>query len=333
MINLASNGIDIKIRDVLYKTEATVLSFYQQKNRHSNSIVFYIHGGHKHRMENSEEFTTVPHDLLYLPYNSNYVSRVLEPGIEYYQVNFEIYENGRQIPLLDGHRLLHSPDSSEFLPHLLEVYNLYTVRPHAYTITALGHILTMISMLVKKGHEEYSKSAARRRIGAAVDYIDAKYFENTDVCALAELSGMSVSGLEKNFIKAFDKTPISYRNSIRIEHAKTLFLGGFSISEVWERIGFSDLYYFAKCFKKHTGMTPGRFLKERAGATTRPDYALSLIKQTVSSTNAEFTKSEIAKLCPSLSASVIESSLKKLVHSGDIIKHGAGRFTYYTKKG
>ena len=45
----------------------------------------------------------------------------------------------------------------------------------------------------------------------------------------------------------------------------------------------------------------------------------------------KFKKSDIVALCPSISASSVESSLKKLVRNGIIEKHGNGRATFYTR--
>ena len=263
MINLERNRIDISIRNVYYKSESMVLPHYRRDNRHSNGLAFYIKGGHRHTMDNGDVFVSSHYDLLYIPYNSNYVNCVTDKNIEYYQIDFELYENGAPISLFDNPRIIHAPESSAFLPYLLEVYNLYTVRPYGYKLKALSHIVTIISMLVQEQDDNYAKASARKRIRLALELIDANYYKSTDIKELATLSGLSVSGLEKNFIKAVGMTPISYRNRIRIEHAKTLLLGGFSISEVCEKVGFTDLYYFAKTFKKITGIPPGKFIKER----------------------------------------------------------------------
>ena len=59
--------------------------------------------------------------------------------------------------------------------------------------------------------------------------------------------------------------------------------------------------------------------------------AIEIVKKAVGGKIGKFTKSDIVALCPSISASSVESSLKKLVRNGIIEKHGNGRATFYTR--
>ena len=93
-MDIESDRIDIKIRDVLCKNESDVLPLFKRKSRHSNGLVFYVKGGHSLTTENGREHITAEGDLLYLPYGSSYENRVLGSGIEFYEINFEIFDNG-----------------------------------------------------------------------------------------------------------------------------------------------------------------------------------------------------------------------------------------------
>ena len=59
--------------------------------------------------------------------------------------------------------------------------------------------------------------------------------------------------------------------------------------------------------------------------------ALDIVKRAVESKIGKFTKADIVELCPSLSSSSVESSLKKLCDNGFISKHGSARATVYTR--
>lgn len=60
--------------------------------------------------------------------------------------------------------------------------------------------------------------------------------------------------------------------------------------------------------------------------------SLDTVKNAIDNKLGKFTKKEILELCPSLSASTVERHLKKLVAEGYIVKHGAGKNTFYVKK-
>lgn len=60
--------------------------------------------------------------------------------------------------------------------------------------------------------------------------------------------------------------------------------------------------------------------------------AIDIVRKAVAQRIGKFTKTEILELCPSISASSVESSLRKLVALGKLEKHGAGKNTFYTRK-
>ena len=59
--------------------------------------------------------------------------------------------------------------------------------------------------------------------------------------------------------------------------------------------------------------------------------SLDTVKNAIGSKLGKFTKADILELCPNLSASTIERHLKKLTAEGYIVKHGAGKNTFYAK--
>lgn len=59
--------------------------------------------------------------------------------------------------------------------------------------------------------------------------------------------------------------------------------------------------------------------------------AVEIVKKAVQNKIGKFTKQDIIELCPSLSTSSIEGSLRKLIESGDIKRNGAGKSIYYIR--
>lgn len=59
--------------------------------------------------------------------------------------------------------------------------------------------------------------------------------------------------------------------------------------------------------------------------------ALDIVRRAVQKKIGKFTKSEIMDLCPSIKKASVENSLKKLTEIGEIIRHGNGKSTYYTR--
>ena len=59
--------------------------------------------------------------------------------------------------------------------------------------------------------------------------------------------------------------------------------------------------------------------------------ALEIVRCAAAEKIGKFKKTDIMELCPSLSATSVESSIKKLVDEGFLVRYGSGRATFYTR--
>lgn len=59
--------------------------------------------------------------------------------------------------------------------------------------------------------------------------------------------------------------------------------------------------------------------------------AVEMVRKATQNKIGTFTKQDIRELCPSLSISSIEGSLRKLVKEGDLKREGSGKATYYIR--
>ncbi len=57
--------------------------------------------------------------------------------------------------------------------------------------------------------------------------------------------------------------------------------------------------------------------------------ALDMVRKDTKTRIGKFTKQNIRELCPSLSISSVEGSLRTLVKEGELLKDGTGKATYY----
>jgi predicted HTH transcriptional regulator len=59
--------------------------------------------------------------------------------------------------------------------------------------------------------------------------------------------------------------------------------------------------------------------------------AIDMVRKATQNKIGRFTKQDIRELCPSLSISSIEGSLRKLVKSGELAREGTGKSTCYLR--
>jgi Fic family protein len=60
--------------------------------------------------------------------------------------------------------------------------------------------------------------------------------------------------------------------------------------------------------------------------------SIEMVRSAVRQKIGKFKKADVLELCPSLSATSVERSLKALCHSGELSKHGNGKSTYYLRE-
>lgn len=90
-------------------------------------------------------------------------------------------------------------------------------------------------------------------------------------------SGYCDDHARRIFTREMGKTPLEYLTDIRIDHAKKLLSENsrlnYSIAEIALSSGYSDISYFSRVFKKHTGMSPKAYVERCAATEATPPPA------------------------------------------------------------
>ena len=96
-------------------------------------------------------------------------------------------------------------------------------------------------------------------IGRMLAYVNEHYGEKITLNSLADRFHFSTGYLSKYFTTHFNESFNDYLNRVRIQHSYELLkCHDLNISEVAEKCGYSDISYFSRVFKKHTGKTPSQ---------------------------------------------------------------------------
>lgn len=93
-------------------------------------------------------------------------------------------------------------------------------------------------------------------------YIHHNYRENLKLENIAPLFGYSSSYLGKVFNKKLGVNFNSYVDQVRIDEAKKLLeQDTLKVYEIAEQVGYSNVDYFHKKFKKYVGTSPAEYRK------------------------------------------------------------------------
>ena len=156
-------------------------------------------------------------------------------------------------------------EAGEYFNLVKEIYDIFTDIESSRSFMCFGNICKLVDMLCASKNAQSHEPHGINRILRSVTYLRDHFDQDTTLEELAEISSLSVSSLEKIFKKSYGLSPIAYRNLLRINHAKSLLLNGYSIGETAEMVGFSNYFYFCKLFKTKTGLSPGEFVKINRG--------------------------------------------------------------------
>ncbi|HEY5739050.1 MAG TPA: helix-turn-helix domain-containing protein [Gammaproteobacteria bacterium] len=102
----------------------------------------------------------------------------------------------------------------------------------------------------------HADSVARR----AEDWLAENYREIDAIRRVVELAGIPERSLKRRFKMATGSTLIEYLQNLRIEQAKLLLeQGELPIEAVSEAVGYMDVSFFRRLFKRLTGLPPGQY--------------------------------------------------------------------------
>lgn len=132
-----------------------------------------------------------------------------------------------------------SNKNKEFLIDLYSqklVYNLVTSKASAYILNNFN----------------------KNPIFFSIKYINENIENKINLEALANKYDMSLSQFSKSFKKHMNTSPLDYIINKKLEHSKSL-LKNHSVTEVSFMMGYENISYFIKVFKKKYGLTPKQF--------------------------------------------------------------------------
>ena len=114
----------------------------------------------------------------------------------------------------------------------------------------------------------------------------------------------------------------------KIAKNKNLYYDSLNQSQHGWHDGEEDVVPFIK-YLLGTILAAYRDFEERFELVETKLSALEMVRRATLNKLGKFTKQDIRELCPSLSISSIEGSLKKLVEQKEIARAGSGKNTYY----
>lgn len=198
-------------------------------------------------------------------FKGQHAGLLLSIGIGQFERHVHPVAQGRRIELIPKFNLVDGQ-----LEHLLN--GLLTVAQDGSFADALVGELIVNAICLRLA-ERYATTksdlAPRRgglplaRLNRVLEFIHANLDQKVSLSALAEASSMNMFYFASLFRKSMGVSPHQYVLDRRVERAKQLLCDRkLSVLDVALQVGFSHANNFARAFRRHAGISPGRFRKE-----------------------------------------------------------------------
>lgn len=144
----------------------------------------------------------------------------------------------------------------------LQYWNLLAdefVRKDSHFVNMCDNLLRAVLITFSR----YAQNLTTTPFSKSIGYMHDSLSQKITLDDLAYLEGLSVSRYGTLFKSYMGISPIDYLIKLRIEIAiKYLKNSTYTLTDISKAIGYDDVNYFNKLFKKHTGMTPGKYRKQ-----------------------------------------------------------------------
>ena len=154
-----------------------------------------------------------------------------------------------------------------YRPLFQEALACFREKAPGYQAVCCGLILQLIGLLEKECAADSRTLTARRRLDPAMDYLFRRWNDPLlTVEALADACSLSGKQLRRLFRQVYGLPPLAYLQQYRLRQACILLENtARPVGAVAAVCGFSDVYGFSHCFRRHFGCTPSAY-RSRADA-------------------------------------------------------------------
>lgn len=168
-------------------------------------------------------------------------------GVGYTEQDFEVMNKKRRI----NNRLeLHSYKSGVL------GWCLTTKVP---IIDTQDKVLGIVGISLDLQDEKLIRPHLNARLSRVEKYVSQAFHGVIKIQDLADMAGLSISQLDRQFKIIFQMTPQQYVQKKRLEHAIKLLEMNISITEIANQCGYTDHSAFSRKFKELTSLSPSKF--------------------------------------------------------------------------
>ena len=184
-------------------------------------------------------------DILYMPQNISYKAEYTDT--EMLVIHFVTSEN-------DSDMEVYSFQNVEQIYKLfLNALSFWNNKEPGFHVYALSQLYMILGIILEKS----TRTNQPKHFLNAISFVNSNYKNSAlSIDMICTEAGIGATQFRQLFKKYYQKTPMEYITSLRLEYARSLISNGVSVEKASFESGFNDSKYFARVVKKYFGCTP-----------------------------------------------------------------------------
>lgn len=264
----ASHNIDIQVKSIEFVIERKATADWRlniSKSRGCYVLAYAQSGGAFYTID-GEVHHVKKGNVLLVKEKQIYAAKAdVENPWAFFGLGFvlEIGDGQTEKLITELPNVFRSSDSSQMAANFAELYRVWSTKSTGYLIKCRSLILDIIYILLSDEFRRGKSSAHYGKIEQIVDMMrencGKKTYSLDELCKISELSSSHFRMLFKDMTGL---SVVQFQNRLRIDRAKELILSGnCNVTEAANAVGFSNVYYFSRTFRKLTGKNPSEYLR------------------------------------------------------------------------
>ena len=250
------------------KQESDIVYHYQEHVQDEYEFIYILKGSVEYKC-NGKKFVAKANDMYFIQPGQTHEESSLREPLEFIYVKFFLYNyrSARMDSFLNDINLqrFEKPGRglrTKFLKIFEEMQNKELGFKQIVENGIMEILVDIMRILKMNQTEKMSSSSVNDVIAMIIDDITMNVQKNYSVEEIARTYGISKSSLHHSFKKQTGLPFKDYVNRIKIREAEyQLTVTDKTVTHISWLLGYSNVYYFCRLFKKYKGITPTEFRK------------------------------------------------------------------------
>lgn len=251
-------------------------AWYMPETKISYSMLRYITVGKAIFIIDGKEVVVEKNQIIYLPRGCVLSCHALGNTFSFTSIRFNMsvsYEGGDF--LRDYYQMPEVLDDKGEKEYFDKIYQAIHSEGAERIFLVRGYLELLIGKIIGRegkcegqierevtGEGDIKIEQMDQRIRHVVDFMVLHPTENYTTARLCDMAGLGETRFRKLFKEQTGKSPGEYLRDMRMTVAgRRLLLSSESISDIAYSVGYEDVNFFIRVFKKHFGVTPNQYRK------------------------------------------------------------------------